>query len=184
VKTWIYSALGVGAIVAIILAVTGGGEATHKKPRHRAQARPLTEKRVRKYIEFVTERDRILQPRTSGGRIQPKSAPEIVPLMRRLHARLELTESQSRQLVRQVDRAVAAINWTETTTSKKGNLESRRNLWASKKPHDKQEERKINEELARIDEALSGPQAPESDKAVVLKFWADVNKIATRTFGE
>ena len=184
-KSWIYSAPGVGAVVAIILATTGGsGGGGDRKRSGRAPAKPLTEKEVRTYINFVRGRDLIMQPSVQGGRVRAKTKAEIVPAMRRLHARLELTESQSTAMVRRVGHAVRAVRWERTDNTVKQNLRNQRDVWTSKTPHDEQEKRKIEEELARIDQALKGPQTSAANKKLVLKFWSDLDKVATRNFGE
>ena len=144
----------------------------------------MTEKEVRTYISFVRGRDLIMQPSVQGGRVRAKTKAEIVPAMRRLHARLELTESQSTAMVRRVGHAVRAVRWARTDSTSKQNLRNQRDLWTSKTPHDEQEKRKIAEELARIDVALKGPQASAADKKLVLNFWNDLDKVATRNFGE
>jgi len=182
VKSWIYSALGVGVVVAIILATTGGGPAPKRSGP--APLKPLTERDVRTYIQFVGARKTIMEPAAQNGGFRPKTKAEIVPAMRRVHARLQLTESQSRQLEARVGHVVRALRWERTSSTNKKNLQNKREVWTSKTPHDEDEKRFIEAEIAQIDRALLGPQASAADKELILKFWNDIDKIATRNFGE
>ena len=178
-KPWIFSALGVGALVAVVLIVTARDEP------ERRRRRDLTEGEIQMYIRFRAAEDRLLTENSDSLMRTGKSKyPDMKQRMAKEVMKIGRTHNEMLKIRWRVQYVVDGVRWGENPSLAIRGVEDQIKLLESKKPASERERLYLRSEIDKFKTKLDRPRISDVDRALVKKHWRTLNRLAPRTFGQ